>query len=282
MATQEQTETQEAPNNPEVKEEEPKVDLITRVSQVKTKAPDDPTVPDKDGKFNINELDSKIESIEDQALKEQFVKLKKSLLSGENKKYEEIANLRKQYEARLAESSANWTPERLKQELNKPDFVQAANSVLQTGSPTPQQGDDQYSALSDEEKAELVQLKQKITTLEQSSWQAVKQSQDTQLKDKYANYDPNSIDQVASDLVSGKVKATREDLWKVVDYERAVQRAYDLGLTDKKEQNQERVNGMSFDGGGNHAAPNTVQRQEGETTQQFMRRSYVEHTKAKK
>jgi len=271
--------TTETPVIP-VKEPEKEVDLITRVSQVKPEPPKDaPKVPDGE-KFNINNLDEQINTIQDPTLKEQFVNFKKSLLRGENQKYEEIANLRKEYENKLAASNANWTPERLKQELNKPDFVQAANTVLNTGNPTQQQGDDQYSALSDGEKAEIRALKQKLDTLEQSNWNSVKTNQDATLSDKYANYDPNSIDKITTDLMQGKVQATREDLWKVIDYNNAVQRAYELGLSDKKEQNQERADGMShFDGGGSVTPSNAQMREKGETTEQFMRRSYAVHAK---
>lgn len=259
----------------EVKQETP--DLLTRVSQVKTEVKQE----DTEGKFNINDLDAQIEKLPDPALKEQMVGLKKSLLRGENQKYQEIANLRKQYETKLAETQT-WTPERLQAEINKPDFVQAAQSVLQTRNPNDNGlTDSQWSTLSDVEKAELNQLKQKIVSLEKNSWEAVKSQQDAQLKNKFANYDPSVVDNVANDLVQGKIQATREALWKVVDYENAVKRAYELGLMDKNTQNQEKVNGMTFEGGRNIASPSGVEKLKGETNQQFMARSYNEHLKKK-
>jgi len=275
--TEVKTETQVAP---EVKTETPipktEVDLVTRVSQVK---PTETPKEEIEGKFNINELDAEIEKITEPALKDQMVKFKKSLLSGENQKYQEIATLRKQYETRLAEVS-NWTPERLKSELNKPDFVQAAQSVLQSGN---QSGlsDDQYSALSETEKTELNQLKQKINLLEQSNWQAVRTQQDATLQTKYANYNQKIVDDVTQNLMQGKIQATREDLWKVIDYESAVKRAYELGKEDKNVENTEKISGMTFVEGRNIATPTSVERQKGETIQSFMRRSYNEHTKKK-
>lgn len=264
---------------PEVKTEvnadvKPEVDLITRVSQVK--AEEKKEEPEK---FNTNDLETAIESIPDPKLKEQMLGLKKSLLKGENQKYQEIAALRKQYEQKLAETS-NWTPERLQQELNKPDFVQAAQTVLKSNNP-PDSGvsDDKWSSLSEAERTELSQLKQKISLLEQGNWEAVKAQQDVQLKNKYVNYAPDIIDNLTTNLMQNKVKATREDLWKVIDYENAVRRAYELGKTDKLIENKEKVNGMSFDTGRNMATPNSIQREKGETIQDFMKRSYAEHTK---
>lgn len=264
----------------------PEQDLITRVSQLKveTKVPEKQEQTnnnDNDGKFNINDLDTQIEKIPDPVLKEQVLGLKKSLLRGENQKYQEIANLRKSYEQKLAETTT-WTKERLQQELNKQDFVQAANEVLKTQNPTTSGlSDEQWSALSETERTELKELKQKINFLEQTNMESLKVQQDVVMKSKYANYDPSSIDSLTNDLMSRKINATREHLWKVIDYENAVRRAYELGKQDKLTENNEKVTGMSFDTGRNIATPKNVDRQKGETAQQFFVRSYQEHTKKK-
>ena len=276
IQTQEQT--QEAPPQDTQQVQAPEVDLVTRVSQVKQEPKPEQQQSDK---FNINDLDAEIERVPDVSLKEQFLKLKKSLISGENRKYEEIANLRKDYEKKLNEVSS-WTPERLKEELSKPDFVQAANSVLQTGNPRGSGlSDEQWSALSEEERAELKQLKTKISMLEQSNWQAQKSQQDATLKTRYANYTPDMIDNAIVQMQQGKMQITREDIWKAIDYEKAVRRAYDLGLADKNTQNTEKISAMSFDGNRNISTPSGVERKEGESIANFMMRSYAEHSKKK-
>lgn len=259
-------EKQEAP-----KEVTPEVDLITRVSQIKPSQK-----KEEEGKFNINDLDAQIEKLPDPVLKEQVLGLKKSLLRGENQKYQEIAGLRKEYEQKLAEATT-WTPERLQQELNKPDFVQAAQKVMQVQNPNSGLTDEQWSALSDSEKIEINQLKQKIASLEKNSWESVKSNQDAQLKQRYANYDPIAIDKLTEDLMRGKLQATREHLHKVLDYDDAVRRAYELGLSDKQVQNQEKLKAMSFDGGRSMNAPQGLVREKGETVEAFMRRSYQAH-----
>jgi hypothetical protein len=118
--------------------------------------------------------------------------------------------------------------------------------------------------------------------LEQSNWQALKSQQDAQLKNKYTNYAPDMIDTLTTDLIQGKRQATREDLWKAVDYDDAVRRAYELGKQDKNFDNKEKIAGMTFESGRNMTTPTSVERQKGESTDSFMRRSYAEHTKAKK
>lgn len=246
---------------PEVKPEaKPEVDLVTRVSQVKPK--------EKESGFDIRNLDSEIEKVENPQVKEQLLGLKKSLISGENKKYEQIAELRKQYEQKLSEFSS-WTPERVKKEMGKPDFIEAAQTVL---------GENQNSALSEEDNKELKQLRQKIDMLQNSTWQAQKAAQDAQLKQKYANYAPDIIDTVTADLINNRRTATREDLWKAIDYDNAVNRAYQLGLSDKIAINQEKAVGITpVDGSGNVTTSPTLERQKGESVQQFMVRSYQTH-----
>ena len=275
-----QTPTQETPQQQEPTQEvkAPEVDLVTRVSQVKAEPKPDTQGQDK---FNINDLDAEIEKVTDTALKDQYLKLKKSLISGENKKYEEIANLRKEYEKKIADASS-WTPDRLKAELAKPDFVQAANTVLQSGNPRGSGlSDEQWSALSDSEKQELRELKQKISSLEQSNFQALKTQQDSTLKTKYANYDPAMIDNAITQMSSGKLQITREDIWKAMDYEAGLKRAYELGLADKNTQNTEKLNAMSFVGGNNITPPQGIERMEKESISDFMKRSYAAHSQKK-
>jgi hypothetical protein len=72
--------------------------------------------------------------------------------------------------------------------------------------------------------------------------------QDETLKTRYANYNPEAVDIITSDLLTGKVRATREDLWKVYDYEPAVKRAYELGRQDGQTEKQEKVNSISAEG----------------------------------
>lgn len=218
----------------EPKVEEKKDDLITRVSQVKEP-------PKEESKFNINDLDSEITKITDENLKNQMLNLKKSLISGENQKYQELAKLRKDYEQKLAETST-WTPEKIQSLLKDPTFVESAQSVVGT-----QQEDT--SMLTEAEKKELKELKEKIKHMETQAWLSSKTQQDEALKSRYANYDSQIPDIITNELLMGKRQATREDLWKVYDYESAVKRAYELGRQDRKPEIEEKTSSSSIEGG---------------------------------
>jgi hypothetical protein len=51
------------------------------------------------------------------------------------------------------------------------------------------------------------------------------------------------------------VVATREHLWKVIDYEAAVQRAYELGRQDARSVNQDKFNASNMVGNGVNTQP---------------------------
>jgi len=246
-------------------------DLVARVSKVK---PPEVAKQEIDEKFNINDLDAQIEKLPDPVLKEQVLGLKKSLLKGENQKYQEIANLRKQYEQELAKTNT-WTPEKVNGLLQNQDFVKAAQSIV--GNPS----QESTSMLSEQERSQIELNNQRVNMLMQQNERLLQVQQDSQLKQRYANYDAHVVDQTFNDMLQGKVQATREHLWKVIDYENAVQRAYDLGLQDRNIQNQERAKGMTTMTGMNMPQPTGVERQKGESNQQFMLRSYQKHAQQK-
>lgn len=213
--------------------EEP--DLATRVAQTKEEPKEEPTGVKKP-EFNSADIDN----IKDPEAKAWAQKAYKSFEKGYQEKFQELAEVRKSLEAKKEPST--WTPERLQQEMNKPDFVQAANNVLQT------QPKDDDSILSESEKQKMKNLENEVRNLKQQSLVSSKIVQDEQLKSKYANYNPEAVDILTADLIAGKVQATREHLYKVLDYDAGIRRAYELGKSDKKIDNVEKINSMSTDG----------------------------------
>ncbi len=221
---------------------DPTTDIIQRASKfVEENAPKSPITEPVD--YNSQDLDKLLEGVTDPAIKEQLVKKSKSLEKGFNTKFQEIANLRKQLE-NISSQSQQWTPEKVKALLQDPTFVQSAQAVVPS---TPPDGmtAEEYSQLTDSEKRELAklpQIEQELSLLRNERFIAQKNEQDSRLKDKYQNYNPQAIDSLTTDLIQGKIQATREDLHKVMDYEAAVVRAYKMGLSDKNNQNKDRMN----------------------------------------
>lgn len=243
-------------------------DLLKRVSAFKPSEAQ-PAKPEEPSVFDIKD----IEKIQDPKAREIAEKAYKSLQSGFTKKFQELAEIRKQFEARQSENS-NWTPEKIQNLLNDPTFVQAAQTVAGVN-PTAKQGgmtDNEWSALSETEKAKINEMQSQLRNLQLMNLQAVKAQEDAQLKSKYANYNAQAVDIITNDLLQGKVNATREHLFKVIDYDDAVRRAYELGRIDAKTKAEEKVNSMSFTPNGGTQQTSGVDPQKGESNSSFWQR----------
>ena len=246
--------------------QEPKPNLLQRVSSYKETPKQEEVAPTDDVDFDVNEINN----IENPAAREYAMKAYKSMQRGFGKKLQERSELAKKVE--LLESAVNdtksWTPEKIQSLLNDQGFVQAAQSVYQHQS----QDTDEYSALSEAEQREITQLKTKIASLEQNNWQSVKVQQDEKLKSTYVNYNPVAIDTLTADLLQNKVQATREDLWKVIDYEPGIKRAYELGRQDEREGITEKANSLSVEGVSTSRNDSPLERKEGESSGELFKR----------
>lgn len=225
-------------------------DLLTKVNQFRTqRQQSQPQVPaeGQDIGFDYKEL----ESIKDPVAKEIAMKAYKSMQSGVTKKFQEIATTKKEYELKVAEMQ-NWTPQRIQQELlNNPQFLQAAQQVA--GSiPNPQNSgltDEQFSALTDKEKAEITALKSTVNELKAINYQALISSTDSKLQLKYGDaYNPNAIDNSLKQLASMQPHELREYIYKATNHERDVEDAYELGRQEALQRNQDKLNSFSLQG----------------------------------
>ena len=221
--------------------ETPKEDLISRVSKVKI----DVNKPQTEQ----NEFGLTKEDYEKVTTDPTLSKYYKSMQSVMVKRTQEAADLRKKADETMKQAST-WTEERLRRELNNPDFVKVAQVVAQQQNPSNSGLTDQeYSALTDKEKAQLQLANQRIANLEMQNWQMLQKQQDETLKSKYANYNSDYIDTTVNQLVRGEVKADREVVWKALDYDDAVRRAYELGKQDRQMEVKEKTNSMSLSSG---------------------------------
>jgi len=253
--------TQTAEPKPAVQAEPAQVaqkeDLVTRASKVGMEVK--PEAKPEEATFNVNDLD-KIQDPQARKLAEDAYK---SFQADYTRKTQALASERKEMEALKAklEQSGQYTPAKISELLNDPSFVQAAQEYqrINGGQQTPVQnnGDltqEEFSYLTPEQQKLYVKTKQMEQSLSivNNRLQASEVSrEDMSLKSKYANYDPDTVNQIYRDMMSGKIQATREHLWKVADYESAVERGYRLGLEDRKLEVGQKVaassdlNGMS-------------------------------------
>ena len=246
---------------PEVKEI-PQEDLVSRVSKVKVEVKkDEPSNP-----FNLTREDwDKVQS--DPSLKKYY----QSMLTDYQKKTSELSEQRRDVERE--KQSLNWTPERIQQLLNDPKFVQAAQQVVSLQNPTNSGLTDQeFSALTDKEKMQINMMQKEVQNLKVQNWQMHQRQQDEQLKTKYANYAPDIVDTTINRLVKGEIQADREVVWKALDYDSAVQRAYELGKQDRALDNKEKQQSMSPEGINATPLNEPIQPEKGESNMSFWKR----------
>lgn len=250
-------------------------DLITRVSQFKK---EEPTETKSTGEKTVTEpeFDFKdIEKIADPTAKEYAQKAYKSFQKGFNQKFQELADLRKTYEQKVTETST-WTPERIQGLLNDTNFVNAAKSVMSSQAPQAFEGTQQdWSALSDTDKAKFQGLESEINLLKQQNYQVRKLQEDETLKNRYANYNPQALDVLTAELLTGKVQATREHLYKVLNHDENVRNAYELGLRDGTKGVREKVSSSSMEGTMATSIKETPKKEEGETDRNYFRRLFL-------
>lgn len=232
-------------------------DLFQRVSK-----PQEAQTQEGDIKFDVNS----IESIKDPQAKKYAQDAYKSFERGYQKKFQELAALRKEIET--SKQPAEWTTERVQGLLNDPNFVKAAQSVAGVTN----QQDNNYSALTDEEKKQIDDIQRQMIQLQKQNQQLLWRQQDSQLKDKYSDYNPEAVDTITADLLSGKRLATREDLWKVHQYDEHIKRAYQLGREDRKLDLEEKMTSLSAVGETITPSGEKIEPEEGESSQSFLKR----------
>lgn len=231
----EQSQIAETPVKPEGTQVSAK-DILSRMGQEPPKV-DPELAPIETPKFD---------DIKDPVAKALVEKRLKELESGYNKKYEDLANKRKEAEALKAQQDV-WNQEKLDRALKDPTFVSLVQArqqqVASQQAPATWEGSsEEWSALTSEEKQQFAQLNNRLNVQEQMMSQMLKSEEDLKLKQTYPDYDPGVVDRIQQDLMAGRMQATREHLWKVANFETAVERAYRLGLQDRKLEINDKFN----------------------------------------
>ena len=212
----------------------PSPNLVTRVSEVK------PVV-------NIPALDrSKHDALiaslppETQA---QVKAYENEIMSGANKKFMAAADKEK-------ELSQPWTTERVARLLNDQTFVSSAQEVAQRQALAQNpigsgMQDQEWSALTDGERKQFYAVQQNQLQMQGQMNQLLARQEDLNLMNRYKNYEASKIDKLQQDLIQGNVRATREHLHKVLDYDDAIDRAYNMGKQDRQIEIKEKFNAAS-------------------------------------
>ena len=245
----------------------PQEDLIKKVSQVKLESEaKQPEKAESENPFGLTREDwEKVQS--DPVLKKYYASMQTGLV----KKTQEFSNEKFHLQKKIEELT-DWTPQRIQQLLQDPKFVEAAQNIIQQN---PAGSTAEYET---EEAKEIKQLKTRLASLEGTSFQTLMRQQDENLKSKYVNYDPQKVDIITNEMLTGKVQATREHLWKVLDYEDAIKRAYELGKQDRQQEIKTNIPAMSLsEGSPNITSGEKPEKLPNEDDRSFLRRIFLDN-----
>ena len=227
-----------------IKTETPKVEtpVISTADILKRSSPPQ-AVPEPVKETNYRE---DLEKITDPAVKAIAEKQLKDLESGYNKKFQTLAQQRKELEDLKAKVST-WTPQRLAEELRNPAFVQAAQTLQQQAPPQDWSGStEEWSSLNDSEKREFQRMRQEQSSLQSQVARMVASQEDTEIKKIYPTYDSNIVEEAIEGLRSGKINISRVDIFKAVNHDKNVESGYQYGYEDGYKKALEKLNGSSI------------------------------------
>lgn len=243
-------------------------DLLSRVTKfVETESPENkPEEKIDEEYFNDSELRKKIESIEDENLRNQFASLRKSLMRGANDKFQEIAEIRKELQSlKDGLQPKGWSPDRIQALMNDPEFLNAAKQVAGVSEPE----EDEYIPESVKNKLkELDELKQKVGQWQNTLTKSQQEQAHQMLSSRYSDYDKTKIDEIHKSVLEKKVLPSFDDIYKVLNYEKNVKRAYEMGRKDALSGVSEKEQASSFQG--ISQTPNSeIKPEPNETNKQF-------------
>lgn len=246
--------TPEAPKTTKSEEklETPKVsssDILGR-SSTKTELPKAEETPQEE-----IQTQSELDKITDPAQRAIIDKKIKDLESGYNKKYHTLAQQRKEVED-LKFKLSNWTPQRLAEELRKPEFIQSMQSLQQQAPPQEWNGSaEEWSALSDSDKQQMNQMRREHQSLQSQLAQMKQKEEDVEIKKVYPDFEPQVVDDAIEGLRTGQITASRADIWKVVNHDKNVEKGYQFGYEDGYKKALEKLNGSTHLNGNLNVIP---------------------------
>jgi hypothetical protein len=138
---------------------------------------------------------------------------------------------------KLVNQSKSWTPQRIQQELlTNPEFVAAAQMIQGTQNNDREITQEEYSALTETEKAKFNMIPQLQNEIQQMRNQTANQQllasineKDITFKQKYPDYDPVKINEAAQRFGKLTPAEAREYIYKADMHDINVRKAFEMG-----------------------------------------------------
>lgn len=222
-------------------------------------------------------LDQIKDPVAKQILQDKITNLEK----GFNQKYMTLAEERKALESERAKLNQPWTPDKLKSELQRQDFIQSAQMLQSEQAPANAPvSQEQWSYLTPEERAEIMrpmmEMKREIDGLKIQNQSVMRDKIDTNMKSKWGDYDASKVDNFLGQVNNRQISDEQliEMSWKALNYDRYVERAHKLGLEGRQMELQEKQQGSSYSSGNGHQSPqlDPPKREANESSPNFFKR----------
>lgn len=260
-------------------------DLISRVSKIQQSQQTSDNSLDNSPKISLDEIKDPIQ-------KSILEKKIKDLESGYNKKFMQVAEERKKAEAMRLELESKLnkpiTREYVQELLKRPDFIQAAQEEYQSkmGSQAPENWEgtqEQWSNLSDSDKHAFNHLRNQVNSLLSQQQLTANAQEHDKVKSKFHDYDPQLVDKFLQDSSSLSGERIKELVWKAINYEKHMERAYKLAYEDKSGTIKEKINGSTNPASMSVASsPDKPTAVQGERTSQSLKRLFEWNLKNQK
>lgn len=243
----------------------PEPDLLTRVNQFK--------LPENQDKIDNPPEQPELSGITDPVVKkaaaEAVERMRRGMQSDYTKKLEDTQ--------KLVNQSKSWTPQRIQQELlTNPEFLSAAQMIQGTQTNDRQLTQEEYSALTDNEKNQLAavpQLKNELLQIKQQAQHEQLMASITQkdltLSQKFPTYDPVKVNEAAQRFGRLTPADAREFIYKADNFETEVRKAYEYGKLEGQGKLQTKINTIAPQGSTITSNEGLPTRQKGESDQAF-------------
>ena len=244
------TKTDTVNQGQESKNQDQETSLASRVAQMQSES----AVPTKEEESG-EEGGSLIDKLKAAGLKEDLIKEiedeRKSFKSGYDKKFQKLAGEKKEFES-MRDDFMRMDAKKIGELMENPEFVKASQEWLQMNETLPEDMSyDEYSQLNPKEKAKIDELHKKMKALEEKEQNAQLNAQHESLKGKYKDYSVEGINEFLGEIQSGKRSIGFEDLYKVMNYEKALENAYKMGKEESGAASSVKFNSSSVPGNSN-------------------------------
>lgn len=176
----------------------------------------------------------------------------------------------------IREAIDSLTPNDIAELSRNPKFVSALQTYLQ-GQPN-QKGltQEQWEMMTPEEQSAIQHEREKderLSRVEQAVGMMNANLEHQKLHSKYPAYSQESVTKLYSDFVSGKRQISWEDLYKISDFESAINRAFQLARSERNETiNKKFQDSSQVDSTQASSDDEQLKRAKNESVEMFMRR----------